>query len=282
MAQAESIGLIGEASKTARRVVAITGGSSGIGLALAEAYAAQGCAVAIMARSLVGLEKAAAHLQAKFAAEVLVYVGDVAFETNCIQFYESIMVRFGRADILICNAGLTMRATVADADTAVLERLMQVNYLGAVYCSKAFLPALLAANGWLVAIGSVAAHRGLPARSGYSASKAALLAYMEALRTEMLDAPIQILTVSPGYTASGIRQRALLANGQVQGQSPMEERKMMPASQVARAVVEAIAHGRRHIIVGRQAWFIVWLNRLFPAWMDRRVQAFYARVSVKS
>ncbi len=251
-------------------VCVITGGSSGIGLALAHRYANAGYAVAITGRDASALEIAATALRA-YGTPVLALPGNVALLADCQALAATVWAQLGPASVVVANAGISMRALFRDADMAVIEQLMQVNFLGAVYTAKAFLPQLEQTKGSLVGVSSIAGYRGLPARTGYSASKAALQAFLESLRAEYYGTGLHFLTACPGFTASAIRNRALNAQGLAQGESPLEEGKIMQPAAVADAIYKAQQARRRTLVLTRQGRLTVWLNKWAPGWMDKLV-----------
>ncbi|HCT71590.1 MAG TPA: short-chain dehydrogenase, partial [Bacteroidales bacterium] len=151
------------------KVVIITGGSSGIGLALAQEFGRLGAFVVISARNRERLDQAAADLRWE-GAEVLAVQADVSREEDCKSLIEKTIAEKGRIDVLVNNAGLSMRAAFKDTDLSVIKTLMDVNFWGTVYCTKFALPWLLETKGSVVGIISVAGYIGLPGRTGYSAS----------------------------------------------------------------------------------------------------------------
>ncbi len=252
------------------KVAVITGGSSGIGLATAEAFARRGYAIVLNGRDPEALEVAKARV-AELGVEVLAAPGDVSKMEDCQTLAMDVMAHFGRVDVLVNNAGISMRALFKDLDLSVIRRLMEVNFFGTVYCTKAFLPALLESKGSIVAVSSIAGYRGLPARTGYSASKAAMQGFMESLRTELLETGVHVLVACPGFTGTAIRERALTASGTSQGQSPLEEGKIMSAEEVGEAIAKATIARKRDLILTNQGKMTVFLNKLFPGWMDGMV-----------
>lgn len=252
------------------KVVLITGGSSGIGRALAEVFGREGASVSIMARNSDRLQELGAMLE---SAGVPAYlsIGDVSKEEDCKRFVEESHRRFGRIDVLINNAGLSMRALFERTDLSVLRQLMDVNFWGTVYCTKYAIPYLLSSKGSLVGISSIAGKKGLPGRTGYSASKFAMEGFLETLRTENLKKGLHVLVACPGFTASNIRQSALSADGTAQGESPRDEQKMMSAEEVARRIFMAVLRRKRDVVMTTNGKLAVWLNRLFPSWSDRLV-----------
>jgi short-subunit dehydrogenase len=252
------------------KVVLITGASSGIGRALAHTFASQGSHVVLMARREDQLKLLEAEL-AKTNSSVAYFVGDVSKETDCRALIDLAMQRFGRIDVLINNAGLSMRALFNEVNLDVIRQLMDVNFWGTVYCTKYALPELLKSKGSLVGISSIAGKKGLPARTGYSASKFAMEGFMETVRTENLKKGLHVLVACPGFTASNIRNVALAKDGNSQGESPRDEQKMMSAEEVAERIYRGIVQRKRDLVMTREGKLAVWLNRLFPSLSDRLI-----------
>lgn len=249
------------------KIVVVTGASSGIGLALVQLLLQQGARVAACGRNL---EKLTAMLGPETTA-LLLFRTDVAEPAQCDAFIQKTVATFGGVDVLINNAGVSMRALFADVSFEVLRELMDINFWGAVYCSRFALPHILERKGVIAGISSIAGYRGLPARAGYSASKAALQAFLEVLRTELLYTGATALWVSPGFTASNIRNVARNAAGGAQGETPLAEDKLMSAETCAMHILNAIEKRKRNLILTAQGKLTVWLNKLFPSLTDRLV-----------
>jgi short-subunit dehydrogenase len=252
------------------KVVIITGASSGIGRALALEFAGHGARLSLAARSSGQLESLKKEIL-EMHTEVLTVVTDVTLEEDARALVQKTMDAYGRIDVLINNAGISMRALFRDVDLDVMKRLMDVNFWGAVYCTKYALPHLLESKGTVAGVSSIAGYRGLPGRAGYSASKFALQGFLEVLRTENLKTGLHVLTACPGFTASSIREKALVQDGSEQGTSPREEGKMMSAEEVAVWIYKAIEKRKRTLILTTQGKITVLLNKLFPSLMDRMV-----------
>ncbi len=251
-------------------VVLITGGTSGIGRACALAFGRAGYAVAITGRDLNKLTATAQELTGAGIAHLTVQA-DVGDEAAAARAVENTLARFGQLNVLINNAGISMRARFAEADLEVIKKLMQTNFFGAVFTTKYALPELTKAKGSIVGVSSIAGYRGLPGRTGYSASKFALNGFLESLRTELLDEGVHVLTAAPGFTASNIRQVALAANGQPQGESPRDEGTMMSSEAVADEILRAVQQRKRTLTLTGQGKFVVWANKWLPSLMDRLV-----------
>ena len=251
------------------KVVVITGASSGIGLALALQALEEGAFVAVCARNCSALSQTYSHFIEK--GSLLVMSVDVSKEIACKQFIEAIQTKWGSIDVLINNAGISMRSLFADTDLKVLEELMNINFWGTVYCTKYALNSIKASKGVIVGISSIAGYRGLPGRTGYSASKFAMQGFMESLKTELLHSGVHVMWVSPGFTASNIRNVSRLGDGSVQGETPLEESKLMSAATCAALIYKAIEKRKRVLIIGALGKLTVWLNKLLPSIADKMV-----------
>ena len=253
------------------KVIVVTGGTDGIGKALVEQFLQQGARVATCGRNADKLYQ----LQIQHPdASLLTLTADVSKENDCRLFIERTISSFGRIDALINNAGISMRAMFEDVDLDVIRQVMDINFYGSVYCTKYALPSLLKTNGTVVGISSIAGYRGLPGRSGYSASKFALQGWMEALRTELLD-NVHVMWVCPGFTASNIRQVALNKEGQQQGETPMDESKMMSADACAQHIIQSMGQKKRTLVLTFTGKRAVFMNKFFPAWTDRLTHRFF-------
>lgn len=252
------------------KVVVITGGSSGIGKALAEEFGKHGSKIVITGRKQVALDNAMVSLTEK-GIDAISIKGDVSLEKDNEQMVKETLDAFGKIDILINNAGISMRAPFNDVDLDVIRKVMDINFWGAIYATKYCLPEILKNKGSVIGISSIAGFRGLPGRVGYSASKFALQGFLESLRTEMFKTGVHVLTACPGFTASNIRKASLTADGSSQGESPREEEKMMTAEECAALIYKATLKRRKYIIMTTQGKMTVFLNKWFPGLMDKMV-----------
>lgn len=254
------------------KVVAITGGTDGIGRALIDLLIPMGAKVATCGRNHDKLY----NLQRDYSNVILhAMVCDVSHEKECQRFIESTVKEFGGIDILINNAGISMRALVKDLDPNVIRKVMDVNFFGAVYCTKFALPYITERQGSIVGVSSIAGYRGLPGRSGYSASKFALQGWLESLRTELMEENVHVMWVCPGFTTSNIRYAALDREGHPQGQTTMEEGKMMPAPEVAEKILDAIEKRKRTMVMTFTGKRTVFMNKFFPGLADKMVHKFF-------
>lgn len=251
------------------KVVIVTGASSGIGKALVYELAHQGAKLAIASRNIEELLNIEQDLK-KQGAEILPVRTDVTKELACKELIEQTYAYFGRIDVLINNAGISMRALLEDLETSVLHKVMDVNFWGTVYCTKYALPYLLQSKGSLVGIISIAGFIGLPGRTGYAASKFAVRGFLNTVRIENRKKGLHVLVAAPGFTASNIRKTALNANGRQQGESPRNEGTMMTAEQCSAIIVKGIRKRKREIIMtfveGKLA---VFLSKWWPTLVDK-------------
>jgi len=252
------------------KVIIITGASSGIGKALAEIFIRDGNKVVIAARQLDRLEE----LRNSFPLhldKIRAVACDVSKEEDCKKLIEETVNAFGGIDVLVNNAGISMRALFAETDLSVIRKLMDINFWGTVYCTRFALSNLLKSKGSVVGISSIAGKKGLPGRTGYSASKFAMEGFLETLRVENLKKGLHVLLACPGFTASNIRNTALSKDGSPQGESPRDESSMMQADEVAAAIYKAIENRKRDLVLTFNGKMTVWLNKFFPSWMDKIV-----------
>lgn len=250
----------------------ITGGTDGIGKALIDALVPLGAKIATCGRNYDKLYS----LQMQYSNIVLhAMVCDVSHEKECQRFIESTVNEFGGIDILINNAGISMRALVKDLEVDVIRKVMDVNFFGSVYCTKFALPYLIERQGSVVGVSSIAGYRGLPGRSGYSASKFALQGWLESLRTELLNDNVHVMWVCPGFTTSNIRHAALNKEGRPHGETSMDEGSMMPASEVAVRILDAIEKRKRTLVMTFTGKRTVFLNKFFPGLTDKMVHKFF-------
>ncbi len=252
------------------KVVIITGASSGIGMACAYEFGSRGAKVALGARNIDELKRIQSDLESK---NITCFVGqlDVSVELECKEFAQAVYAEFSRVDVLINNAGISMRALFSEVDLSVLHRLMDVNFWGAVNCTKYFYPYLISAKGSIVGVSSVAGFHGLPARTGYSASKFAMEGFLETIRIETLNQGLHVMVVAPGFTASNVRKNALTADGGNQGESPREESKMMTSEEVAHRIANGVKSRKRQLVMTFEGKATFFLKKFAPRLLDRLV-----------
>jgi short-subunit dehydrogenase len=251
--------------------IVITGASSGIGFALANKYLQLNANVSICARNITNM----ISLQTKYNT-IFVQKADISIEQDCKSFIENAIAKNGPIDILINNAGISMRGMFDGINLEVLQNVMNINYWGTVYTTYFALPSIKQTKGVICSISSIAGYRGLPARSGYSSSKFAIQGFMESLRTELLQTGVHVMWICPGFTNSNIRNVALAGDGKPQKETPLEESKLMSSETCADLIIQAIIKRKRSAVFTIQGKLTVWINKLFPAWADKLVFQHFA------
>ena len=254
------------------KVVVVTGGTDGIGKALVDALLAMGAKVATCGRNHDKLYS----LQAEYPSAFLhTMVADVSSENDCRRFMETTIKNFGGIDILINNAGVSMRAILKEANIDVIKKVMDINFYGTVYCTKYALDSIIERKGTIVGVSSIAGYRGLPGRSGYSASKFALQGWLEAIKTELMADGVHVMWVCPGFTTSNIRNAALNKNSQSHGDTPMDESKMMTAEKCAAHILKAIQKKKRTLVLTFIGKRTVFMQKFFPKLADKLTYKFF-------
>lgn len=254
------------------KVVVVTGGTDGIGKALVDAMLKEGAKVATCSRNHDKLYT----LQAEYPSSPLhTMVADVSNENDCRRFMETTIKVFGGIDILINNAGISMRALLKEADTEVIKKVMDINFYGTVYCTKYALNSIIERKGTIVGVSSIAGYRGLPGRSGYSASKFAVQGWLEAIKTELIADKVHVMWVCPGFTTSNIRNAALNKDGSSHGETPMDESKMMSAEECARHILKAVQKKKRTLVLTFTGKRTVFMQKFFPKLADKFAYKFF-------
>ncbi|MDM8162138.1 SDR family oxidoreductase [Labilibaculum sp. K2S] len=260
-----------------QKIVVITGASSGIGKALALEFASRGSKIVLAARNLEKLKEVEESILA-LGNEVLTVKTDVSVEDDCKNLITETVNRFGGVDVLINNAGISMRALFSDLDLSVIKNLMDVNFWGTVFCTKFAMPYITKSKGSVVGVISIAGYIGLPARSGYSASKYAIRGFLDTLRVENLKTGVHVLVAAPGFTASNVRNVALTADGSMQGETPRDESKMMSAEECARLIAIAVVKRKRELIMTfMEGKLTVWLKKWFPSLLEKLTYSHMAK-----
>lgn len=254
------------------KVAVVTGGSDGIGKALVQLLLSRGAKVATCGRNYDKLyQLKTSHPN----NDLFIHTADVSREEDCSKFIAEVIKAYGRIDLLINNAGISMRAEVAETDLATIRRVMDINFWGTVYCTKFALPEIIKTKGTIVGVSSIAGFRGLPGRSGYSASKAAVNSFLEVLRTELLESGVNVMWVCPGFTTSNIRNVALNKDAAPQGETTMDEGSMMSAEECAGHILHAVEKRKRTLVLTFTGKRAIFMNRFFPSLADKLVRKFF-------
>jgi short-subunit dehydrogenase len=253
------------------KIIVITGASSGIGKSLAIEFAKRGANLVLGARHFVNLCTITEQLEQQYKIKAVAVQCDVTIESDCELLIKQALVTFDKIDLLVNNAGISMRALFKDADVKVLKSVMDVNFWGTVYCTKYAMPEILKTKGTIVGVSSIAGYKGLPGRTGYSASKFAMNGFLDALRVENLKTGIHILTACPGFTTSNIRNTALDKEGNQQRESTLNEESMMTSDEVAKIIADGVENRSRTLIMTGQGKLTVLIGKFFPKLLDKLV-----------
>ncbi len=251
-----------------RQVVVISGGAGAIGKAMARRWMITGARVALVDFEPETLARAEAELTA-LGGELLAVVADVADHDACQRAIADVVERFGRIDIVVNNAGTVHRSAFKDTAIDVFRRVLEVNYFGSLQLTLAAMPQLLASQGKIVVISSVAGVAPLYGRSGYAASKHALHGLFESARSELEADGVDVLMVCPGFTRSGFEQRAMGADGTAAGTHRSMTGSLAEPEAVADAVVAAANRGKELLVLSRLGVLSYYLSRLAPGWYRR-------------
>ena len=232
--------------------VFITGASSGIGAALARAYARRGATLGLFARREQMLDDIARSLG---TTPVATYAGDVTDARRLREAAADFLQRYGAIDVVIANAGISQGADTSVAeDLTVFRATFDVNVLGMVQTFQPFIaPMRSARRGTLVGIASIAGFRGLPGGGAYSSSKAAAINYLESLRVELRGHGIAVVTICPGYIATPMTAR-----------NPYPMPFLIEVDRAATLMMRAIARRRRWYVLPWQMRLPGGVLRLLP------------------
>jgi len=257
------------------KTVWITGASSGIGEALALQFAAQGARIVLSARRIDELDRVrdACTSQGLSAGNVLVLPLDVTDFESMPAAVNTVCSAFGRIDMLINNAGISQRSLCVDTDMSVYRRLFEVDVLGQIALTKAVLPLMLGqGSGHIVITSSVAGKIGVPLRTGYCASKHAVMGFYDALRAETSRHGITVTTITPGFIKTNISVNALKGDGSELGEMTGEISGGMEVNRCAGVIMEGFRKGTPEIAVGEgMEMKALWLKRFFPRAIFKKV-----------
>lgn len=249
--------------------VVITGAANGLGAALARRFAREGSAVAVLDLDVDAVADSRSVLVAD-GAESLGLVCDVTAPADCERAIDEVVKHWGGIDVLVNNAGITHLGLVKDTSVDVLRRVLEVNFFGAVNCTQAALPELLANRGRVAAISSVAGFAPLATRAGYAASKHALEGFFSSLRSEHQDDGLRVTLACPSFVRTGIGRRALGPDGRTAGEDARTGvgHEVEP-DQAADVIFRGIRAGKRVVLVGREARLAWWVAHLAPRMYER-------------
>lgn len=245
------------------RTVLVTGAGGGLGRAIAARFARAGARIVGLDKDAAGVDGLRAEIEGQ-GGQCLALPCDVTDAEACACAVAAGVERFGSLDVLVNNAGMSQRSGFAATDLAVIRRVMDVNFYGAVHCTKAALPHLLATRGLIVAVSSVAGYTPLIARTGYAASKHAMHGFFESLRSEVEPQGVDVMMACPSFIATRIDRNAIGGDGQPVRHAQVTIGDPLSADAVAERIFAGAARGRRLLLIGRTAWQAWWVSRLAP------------------
>jgi len=250
------------------KVIVITGASRGIGRGLALRLAGQGASLVLAARDVARLEAVRDECE-KRGGQAIVVPTDVTEQAQCQALIRKTVERFGRIDILVNNAGVTMWAYLDEvSDLSIFEKIMRVNYFGSLFCTHYALPHLKASHGQIVAVSSMTGKAGVPTRSGYAASKHAMVGFFDSLRIELAPDGIDVTIIYPDFVATETRQRAFGGDGKPLGSSPVREGEVMTVEQCVDQMIPAIQKRKRELIMTLRGKVGQWIKLVAPELVD--------------
>jgi NAD(P)-dependent dehydrogenase (short-subunit alcohol dehydrogenase family) len=252
----------------AGRTVLVTGAGGGLGRAIALRFAAAGARIVALDRDAAAVEGLRAELENRGAA-CLALPCDITDADACARAVAAAVERFGTLDVLINNAGISQRSGFAATDLAVIRRVMDVNFYGAVHCTKAALPHLVAARGLVIAVSSVAGYTPLIARTGYAASKHALHGLFESLRTEIAPLGVDVMLVCPSFIATRIDRNAIGGDGGPVRHAQVTTGRPLLPEPVADRIYQGARRSRRLLLIGGTARAAWWVSRLAPGLYEK-------------
>jgi NAD(P)-dependent dehydrogenase (short-subunit alcohol dehydrogenase family) len=254
------------------KVVLITGGSSGIGRATALRLAGHGSWIAVAARNTKALEEVVQEAE-KLGTQALAVTTDVTDPNQCWRAVETAVARFGRLDVLLCSAGVSMRTYFENSNPAAMETVVRVNFLGTMYATYYAVPHVKKTRGSLVALSSLTGLRGVPSYSVYGASKFAVQGLYESLRLELRKDGVHVGVVSPGFVDTPLRDRVLGPDGRPWPEPPAPPFHVWPVEKCVDRIVRLIVKRRRQALLPGIAGPLFTLDRIFGSWIGDRILA---------
>lgn len=250
------------------KVILVTGASSGIGRATAKLFAVRGAKVAIMARTAAKLESL--RRECPIPDNVLVVVGDVSIEADCKRTIQSILSKWAGIDAVIHNAGVSMRGAAEETDVQVFRSLIEVNYYSLVYLYKASVAALKERRGHFVSVSSMMGKYSTQLRAGYTASKHAMVGFMDSVRLELLGDGVHVMTVIPGFVNTDVAQNAFAPSGSKHGVQDQAILAGLPPERVAIDIYNGMKARKREAVSSHfKEKFALFLSKWSPSLLDK-------------
>jgi NAD(P)-dependent dehydrogenase (short-subunit alcohol dehydrogenase family) len=246
--------------------VVITGGGGGLGGALGQEFSLAGSNVALLDIDYGNAVVAADRITKGTAIAIEC---DVTSEASCTAAMAQVAEELGPVDILVNNAGLAHRSAFVDTDLAVLHRIMDINFWGSVYCTKAAYPTIVTGRGAIVIISSTAGFAPLLGRTGYAASKHALHGLFTTLRTELSGTGVDVMIAAPSFVDTPLRHHTIGGDGETTDHPQPRVGKMMPPEDVAERIVWAVERRKPTLVLGSVGKLTRYLNAVAPSVYER-------------
>ena len=254
------------------KVVWITGASSGIGEALAQAFASEGAKLVLSARRIEELQRVKQSLNFS-DSNVLILPLDLAETSKTDELTQKVISTFGKIDILINNGGISQRSLTLETPIEIDRKIMEINFFGTITLTKSVLPHLIKQkSGNIIVMSSIAGKFGFFFRSAYSASKHALQGYFEALRMEVFNDNIKVLIVCPGKIKTNISINAITGTGGTHNKMDESQERGLSAEECARQILKGIKNNKDEIFIGGKELRAIWVKRFFPSLFTRLIR----------
>lgn len=250
------------------KVAVITGGASGIGLAVCKEFAARGAAIAMIDKDDLALVQAAEDFNS-LGNDILALSCDITDHEAVKETFDSIISKYGTVDILFNNAGITQRGLFEHTDIKVFKQVMDVNFYGSLYCTKAALPQLIRQKGTIIVNESIAGVAPLVGRTGYSASKHALHGMFTSLRCELRSQKVHVMVVCPGFIKTNLQKSALGADGKIAVHDQTKIGSEDTAEHVAQQIAQGVIRKKSNLILTPVGKLGYYLHRLSPTLYEK-------------
>ena len=250
------------------KVVVVTGGASGIGLALCQKFGAMGARIAMVDMDEDALVREQSLLAQK-GVTTMELVCDVTSQTQCTTAIETIIHGFGGVDVLVNNAGITQRSAFVDTSISVYQKVMAVNFFGSLYCTKAAINSIIQRKGMIIVNESLAGVAPLYGRTGYSASKHALHGFFTSLRTEICSTGAHVLIVAPGFIQTNLQTRALGGDGKITTRPQSRMGRQDTPGHAADLICRAAEQRKNLLVLTPVGKIAYWISRIAPGLYER-------------
>ncbi len=250
------------------KTVVITGACAGIGRALALRFGESGARIALVDIRDEELAAFSEHLESRNIYSKG-YHCDISDPTQVKHCFQNIVEDFGHIDVLVNNAGIVLHSSFEETDPAVFRKVMEVNYFGALHCTRSALSSLVESQGLIITMSSITGFAPLQHQSAYSASKHALHGLFDCLRVELRDRNVSVMLACPGYTATDIYRNALQADGSISNPPMKISGTASTPADVADEIYRGACKRKRLLVMSNVDWRARLFARLLPGFFER-------------